>query len=55
MPSKPPGMSNADWKAEVQRREAVTTDRRNRLNAKKDWDVAAAAEAEQAEASRAGW
>ena len=42
MPSKPPGMSNADWKAEVQRREAVTTDRRNRLNAKKAWGRAMA-------------
>jgi len=42
-PSKPPGMSNAHWKAEVQRREAVTTDRRNRLNAKKARDRAATA------------
>ena len=27
-PSKPPGLSNAEWRVEVQRREAVTTDRR---------------------------
>lgn len=46
-------MSNTDWKAEVQRREVVTIDRRNRLNAKKARDrAAAAAVAEQA--SRAG-
>ena len=57
-------MSNADWRAEVQRREAITTDRRNRANAKKARDSAAltavaAAEqpersAEQAEAARVG-
>ena len=28
--SKPPGMSNAEWKADVERREAVTADRHNR-------------------------
>nr|XP_020174313.1 actin cytoskeleton-regulatory complex protein PAN1-like [Aegilops tauschii subsp. strangulata] len=53
-PSKPPDMSNADWRAEVQRREAVTTDRRNRANAKKARDsaaLAAAAAADQAERS----
>ncbi|XP_020193119.1 uncharacterized protein [Aegilops tauschii subsp. strangulata] len=53
-PSKPPGMSNADWRVEVQRREAVTTDQRNRANAKKARDSAAltaAAVAEQAERS----
>ncbi|XP_073362479.1 uncharacterized protein [Aegilops tauschii subsp. strangulata] len=48
-------MSNADWRAEVQRREAVTTDRRNGANAKKARDsaarLAAAAAAEQAERS----
>ena len=49
--AKPSGVSNAEWRAEVQRREAVTTDRRNRLNAKK---AKAAAAVEQAEASRAG-
>ncbi|XBH70195.1 hypothetical protein VPH35_097910 [Triticum aestivum] len=63
-PSKPPDMSNTDWRAEVQRREAVTTDRRNRTNAKKARDRAALAatavaeqaerSAEQAEAARAG-
>ena len=57
-------MSNADWKADVQHREAVTTDRRNRANAKKARDRAALAAAavakradraaEQAEAARAG-
>nr|XP_020181262.1 vegetative cell wall protein gp1-like [Aegilops tauschii subsp. strangulata] len=51
-PSKPPGMSNADSRAEVQRREAVTIDRRNRANAKKARDSAAlAAAAYQAELS----
>ncbi|XP_020162209.1 uncharacterized protein [Aegilops tauschii subsp. strangulata] len=45
-------MSNADWKAEVRRREVVTTDRRNRLNAKRARHRAAAVE--QVEASRAG-
>ena len=61
--SKPPGMFNTDWKAKVQRREAVTTDRWNRANTKKARDRAALAAAvaeqadraaEQAEASRAG-
>ena len=42
-------MSNADWKAEVQRREAFTIDRRNRLNAKSARDRAAAAAAAVAE------
>ena len=28
--SKPPGMSNAEWKADLERREAVAADRRNR-------------------------
>ena len=28
--AKPPGMSNTEWKANVERREAVTADRRNR-------------------------
>ena len=59
-PIKPPGMSNAEWRAEVQRREAVTADRRNRAIAKKAGDKAArpaaAASADQieAEAARAG-
>ena len=53
-PSKPPGMTNAEWRAEFQRREAVTTDRRNRAIAKKARDntarAASAASADQAEA-----
>nr|XP_045088732.1 uncharacterized protein LOC123497030 [Aegilops tauschii subsp. strangulata] len=57
-PSKPPGMSNAEWRAEVQRREAVTADRRNRAIAKKARDnaarAAAAAASAEAEATRAG-
>ncbi|XBH66423.1 hypothetical protein VPH35_094931 [Triticum aestivum] len=58
-PSKPPGMPNAEWRAEVQRREAVTADRRNRAIAKKARDnaaraAAAAADQAEAEASRAG-
>nr|XP_020151135.1 uncharacterized protein LOC109736322 [Aegilops tauschii subsp. strangulata] len=57
-PSKPPGMSNAEWRAEVQRREAVTADRRNRAIAKKARDnaarAAAAAAAAEAEATRTG-
>nr|XP_020150183.1 nascent polypeptide-associated complex subunit alpha, muscle-specific form-like [Aegilops tauschii subsp. strangulata] len=59
--SKPTGMTNAEWRAEVQRREAVTADRRNRAIAKKARDnvacaTAAAASADQAEAeaTRAG-
>ena len=62
-PSKPPGMSNADWRVELQRREVITADRRNRALAKKARDnaahaaaAAAAASADQAEAeaTRAG-
>ena len=60
-PSKPPGMTNADWRVEVQRQEAVTVDRRNRALAKKARDNAAratagaaAADQAEAEASRAG-
>ena len=59
-PIKPPGMSNVEWMAEVQRREAVTADRRNRAITKKARDnaacAAAAASADQteAEATRAG-
>ena len=56
-------MTNADWRVEVQRREAVTADRWNRALAKKARDnaahaaaAAAAASADQAEAeaTRAG-
>ena len=47
---RPPGLTNAQWKADVDRRAAVTTDRRNRLNTKKATDAVA----EQEEASRAG-
>ena len=49
-------MSNADWRVEVQRREAVTADQRNRAIAKKARDNAAraaAAAADQAEAEAA--
>nr|XP_020151697.1 nascent polypeptide-associated complex subunit alpha, muscle-specific form-like [Aegilops tauschii subsp. strangulata] len=57
-PGKSPGMSNAEWRAEVQRREAVTADRRNRAIAKKARDnaarAAAAAASAEAEATRAG-
>ncbi|XBH56632.1 hypothetical protein VPH35_078415 [Triticum aestivum] len=56
-PSKPPGMTNAEWRAEVQRREAVTADRRNRAIAKKARDnaaCAAAADQDEAEATRVG-
>ncbi|XBI53787.1 hypothetical protein VPH35_035951 [Triticum aestivum] len=57
--SKPPGMTNAEWRAEVQRREAVTADRRNRAIAKKARDnvaraAAASADQAEAEATRAG-
>ncbi|KAE8818648.1 putative methionyl-tRNA synthetase [Hordeum vulgare] len=48
---RPAGISDAEWKAEVQRRESVTTDRRRRLNAKKIKDAAAVNEEE---VSRAG-
>ena len=54
-------MSNAEWRAEVQRREAVTADRQNKAIAKKARDnaaraAAAASSADQAEAeaTRAG-
>ena len=50
--SKPPGMTNAEWKADVERREAVTADRRNRAKkARERAALAAAAAAEQAERS----
>ena len=41
--SKPPGMSNAEWKADVERREAVTADRRNRAKKAREKAVHAAA------------
>ena len=47
---RPRGLTNAQWKAGVDRRVAVTNDRRNRLNVKKASDMAAA----QEETSRAG-
>ncbi|XBI10874.1 hypothetical protein VPH35_138039 [Triticum aestivum] len=52
-------MTNAEWRAEVQRREAVTADRRNRAIAKKARDnaaraAAASADQAEAEATRAG-
>nr|XP_020192195.1 uncharacterized protein LOC109778056 [Aegilops tauschii subsp. strangulata] len=64
-PSKPPGMSNADWMTEVRRRKAVTTDQTDGTGSTPrglgTGRVAAAAvaeqadrAAEQAEASRAG-
>lgn len=59
-PSKPSDMSNADWKAEVQRWDAVTIDRRNRANAKRAPDMVASAalamveHVDQTETSRAG-
>ena len=48
-------MSNTEWKADVERREAVTADRRNRAKKarEKAAHVAAAAAAKQAEAARA--
>ncbi|XP_073357368.1 uncharacterized protein [Aegilops tauschii subsp. strangulata] len=57
--SKPPGMTNAEWRAEVQRREAVTANRRNRAITKKARDNAARAAAvsadqAEAEATRVG-
>ena len=57
--SKPPGMTNAEWKADVERREAVTADRRNRAKKAREKAAHAAAmatvehAAEQAEAARA--
>ncbi|KAE8795578.1 putative methionyl-tRNA synthetase [Hordeum vulgare] len=52
--ARPSDVSNAVWNADVQRREAVTTDRRNRLIAKKARDMTAAAVADQGEVPRAG-
>ncbi|KAE8775027.1 hypothetical protein D1007_52524 [Hordeum vulgare] len=37
---KPTGVSHVEWRVDVQRREAVTTDRRRRLDAKKIRDAA---------------
>ncbi|KAE8816667.1 hypothetical protein D1007_05679 [Hordeum vulgare] len=51
---RPSGASDAELRAEVARRETVTTDRRRRLDAKKIRDVAAAATVDQEEASRGG-
>ncbi|XP_048565776.1 uncharacterized protein LOC125545785 [Triticum urartu] len=53
-PSKPPGMSSAEWRVEVQRRDAVTTDRRNRAIAKKARDNAARAAASSSSVDHAG-
>ncbi|XP_020147238.1 uncharacterized protein [Aegilops tauschii subsp. strangulata] len=58
--SKPPGITNAEWKADVEHREAVTVDRRNRAKKAREKAAHAAAvaaaehaAAEQAEAARA--
>ena len=53
-PSKPPGLSNAEWRVEVQRRDAVTADRRNRAIAKKARDNAARAAASSSSVDQAG-
>ncbi|KAE8786206.1 hypothetical protein D1007_39991 [Hordeum vulgare] len=37
--ARPAGISDAEWRADVQLREAVTTDRRRRLDAKKIMDA----------------
>ncbi|KAE8780444.1 hypothetical protein D1007_46410 [Hordeum vulgare] len=42
---RPAGVSNDEWKADVQHREAVITDRQRRLDAKKIRDAAEAAAA----------
>ncbi|KAE8814511.1 hypothetical protein D1007_08022 [Hordeum vulgare] len=49
---KPTGVSDVEWSADVQRREAVTTDKWRRLDAKKIRDAAVAVD--QGEASCAG-
>ncbi|KAE8779801.1 hypothetical protein D1007_47163 [Hordeum vulgare] len=41
--ARPAGVSDAEWRADVQHREAVTTDPQRRLDAKKIRDVAATA------------
>ncbi|KAE8766678.1 putative methionyl-tRNA synthetase [Hordeum vulgare] len=53
---RPTGVSDAEWGTYVQRREAVTTDWRRRLDAKKTRDAteAAAAVVDEEEVSRAG-
>ncbi|KAE8808581.1 hypothetical protein D1007_14970 [Hordeum vulgare] len=54
---RPAGVSDAKWKADVQRREAVTTDWRRRLDAEKIRDAeaaAAAASVDQEEVSHEG-
>ncbi|KAE8795043.1 putative methionyl-tRNA synthetase [Hordeum vulgare] len=52
--ARPSGVSNGEWRADVQRREAVTADRWNTLIAKKARDATTVAVAKQGEASRAG-
>ncbi|KAE8771385.1 putative methionyl-tRNA synthetase [Hordeum vulgare] len=52
--ARPAGMSDAEWRADVQRREAVRTDRWRRLDAKRVSDAMASAAIDQGEASRAG-
>ena len=51
---KPPGMSNAEWRVEVQRRDVVTADQRNRAIAKKARDKAALAAASSSSIDHAG-
>ncbi|KAE8785680.1 putative methionyl-tRNA synthetase [Hordeum vulgare] len=52
--ARPTGVSDTGWRVDVQRREAVTTDRRRRLDAKRVRDATASATVDQEEASRAG-
>ncbi|KAE8809388.1 hypothetical protein D1007_14067 [Hordeum vulgare] len=52
--ARPIGISDTEWWANVSGREAVTTDRRRRLYAKRARYAAAATAVNQEEASRAG-
>ncbi|KAE8767398.1 hypothetical protein D1007_61249 [Hordeum vulgare] len=51
---KPAGILDAEWRADVQHREAVTTDRRRSLDSKKIRDTVAAVAVHQEEVSHAG-
>ncbi|KAE8774168.1 hypothetical protein D1007_53502 [Hordeum vulgare] len=52
--SRPVGVSDTEWRAHVQRREAVTTNWQRRVDAKKIRDAAATFAVNQEEVSHAG-
>ncbi|KAE8816307.1 hypothetical protein D1007_06156 [Hordeum vulgare] len=52
--ARPVGVSDAEWRAYIQRREAVTANQRRRIDTKRIRDATTTVAVDQEEASRAG-